>query len=271
MSFLQSITGFDLITIATLILLEAVLSVDNALVLAILVRPLPEKYRRKALTYGIFGAVIFRLVAIIFAVFLLHFQIIKLLGGIYLIYISLKHLFLGFLEQEKKSIHPTMAGFWKAVLVVEMTDIVFSIDSITTAIAFTDKIWVLWIGGVAGIIAMRFTSGLFVHLLEKLPRLEDLAYQLVFFVGAKLSFEFFGLTLEHAVFWLMMGVITILGISLIYREKKALAHRHKTVEKILHELKMGKTTVQQVLSDEQSLTIEIYRHLLREGYLRLTE
>ena len=97
LSFFQSITVFDLITIATLVLLEAILSVDNALVLAILVRRLPENLRRRALTYGLVGAVVFRLLALIFAVYLLQFSVVKLLGGIYLIYISLKHLFLGFL------------------------------------------------------------------------------------------------------------------------------------------------------------------------------
>lgn len=268
LSFFQSITVFDLITIATLVLLEAILSVDNALVLAILVRRLPENMRRKALTYGLVGAVVFRLIALIFAVYLLQFSIVKLLGGIYLIYISLKHLFLGFLESEKRSADSSAGAFWKVVFLVEMTDIVFSIDAVTTAIAFSDKVWVLWIGGIAGIIAMRFTSSLFVGLLEKFPRMEDLAYQLVFFVGAKLSFEVFGLELEHAVFWLMMGVITILGISLIYREHKVTGYRRQTVHTLLDDLKKGKITVAEVLSRDKVLTAEFYHALLKEGYLR---
>lgn len=268
MPFTDSVLMFDLVTVATLILLEAILSVDNALVLAILVRTLPESHRRKALTYGIVGAVIFRFIAIIFAVYLLQFEVIKLFGGLYLIYISLKHLFLGFLEEQKQVSALSAKNFWKVVFLVEMTDIVFSIDSVTTAIAFSDKVWILWVAGIAGIIAMRFTSGLFVRLLERFPRLEDLAYQLVFFVGTKLSFEVFGLQLEKSVFWLMMGIIFVLGISLIYREHKALAHRHKKVERLMSDLKKGSVTVDQLLSDDKALSIEMYRFLLREGYLQ---
>lgn len=267
MDFLQSITPFDFVTVGTLALLEAILSVDNALVLAILVRVLPEQQRRRALTYGLVGAVVFRLLAIIFAVYLLQFAFIKLIGGIYLLYISLKHLFLGFLEEEKKSKSPSATNFWKVVFLVELTDIVFSIDAVTTAIAFSDKVWILWVGGITGIIAMRFTSSLFVGLLEKFPRLEDLAYQLVFFVGTKLSFEVFGLELEKSVFWMMMGIIAVLGISLIYREHKAITHRHKAVDVLMHDLKSGKITVQQLVSDDRALSLEMYRYLLREGYL----
>ena len=93
------------------------------------------------------------------------------------------------------------------VVVVELTDIAFSIDSITTAVAMSDKLLVVWIGGILGIIFLRFAASSFVRLLEKLPRLEDLAYQLIFFIGTKLSLEAFHVEIEHGIFWLMMGII----------------------------------------------------------------
>lgn len=258
--------GYDLVTVGTLVLLEAILSVDNALVLAILVRVLPEKQRRRALTYGLVGAVVFRLFALLGAVFILKFSAIKLVGGIYLIYLSLKHLFLGFLSEDKHAKDLKQANFWKVVLVVELTDVVFSIDSVTTAIAVSDKLWVLWAGGIAGIVAMRFTSGLFVKLLEKFPRMEDLAYQLVFFVGTKLSLEVFGLELEKSVFWMMMAVITIIGTALIYKEHKLLELRKKQIHGTIEELKKGTVSLEALLNDEK-VSAEVYRHIIRERFI----
>lgn len=266
------IQPYDILTVGTLVALEAILSVDNALVLAILVRTLPESQRRKALTYGLVGAVTFRVIALMFAVYILKFSILKLLGGIYLVYIALKHLFLGSHQDESHKKGTSAQNFWKVVFLVEMTDIVFSIDSITTAIAFSDKLWVLWAGGIAGIIAMRFTSSLFVRLLEKFPRMEDLAYQLVFFVGTKLSFEVFGLHLEKSVFWMMMAVIGIIGGSLIYREhKESLAHKKDTA-KMIEEIKSGAISLDELLADEK-ISAEVYRHIIRERFLKepLTE
>lgn len=261
------VNSYDFLTVGTLILLEGILSVDNALVLAILVRTLPENQRRKALTYGVAGAVIFRVIALLFAVYILKFGAIKLVGGIYLVYISLKHLFLGYLEEGKNKKSERTTNFWKVVLLVELTDIVFSIDSITTAIAFSDKLWVLWTGGIAGIIAMRFTSGLFVKLLEKFPRMEDLAYQLVFFVGTKLSLEVFGLHLEKSVFWVMMGIIAILGSSLIYREHKLMQRNKLQTSKLIEEIQSGKISLKELLEDEK-VSAEVYRHIIRENYVR---
>ncbi|MBP9717950.1 hypothetical protein KBD59_01515 [Candidatus Gracilibacteria bacterium] len=260
-------SAFDLVTVGTLILLEGILSVDNALVLAILVRVLPKEQQRKALTYGLVGAIVFRVLALLFAVFLLKFTIIKLLGGVYLIYLSLKHLFLGYLEHEKKPTEANASNFWRIVLAVELTDIVFSIDSVTTAIAFSNKLWILWVGGIAGIIAMRFTSSVFVRLLEKYPRMEDLAYQLVFFVGTKLSFEVFGLELEKGVFWMMMGVIGIIGGSLIYREHKVVQQRKKQTSELIDQLQNGEVSIKSLLEDEK-VTAEVYRHLIREHFLK---
>ncbi len=258
---------YDLLTVATLTGLEAILSVDNALVLAILVRTLPAEKRKKALTYGIFGAIGFRIVAVFFATTIMKFAAIKLLGGVYLIYLSLKHLFLGYLEEDKAARSLNTDSFWKVIVMVELTDIVFSIDSITTAIAFSNKLWVLWAGGIAGIIAMRFTSSLFVKLLEKFPRMEDLAYQLVFFVGTKLAFEVFGLELEKGVFWLMMGIIAVIGGSLIYREHKSLQLGKKRSESLITDINSGKISLKELLDDEK-VSAEVLRHLIREKYLK---
>src|SRR3989344_3161568 len=86
-----SLGPLDGLTIGTLALLEGILSVDNALVLAILVRHLPEKQRRKGLTYGLLGAFVFRIIAIVFASSLIQFIIFKFIGGAYLLYLAMKN------------------------------------------------------------------------------------------------------------------------------------------------------------------------------------
>lgn len=240
----------DALSIATLAVLEGILSVDNALVLAILVRDLPKRQQKKALLYGIVGAFVFRLIALVFAAHLMQFVIFKLVGGGYLLYLAMKHLFFFQKEDAHQSRPSTAASFWRTVLVVEVTDIAFSIDSITTAVAMTDKLSVVWIGGILGIVFLRFAAGQLVRLLEKLPRLEDLAYQLIFFIGAKLALEGFHVEIAQETFWLTMGIITILGSSLVYRDYYQRRTRTAFQGRLLDRLEKGEITPEEALALE---------------------
>lgn len=89
----QTFTNHDIVVILLLVLLEGVLSIDNALVLGLLAKRVPKPLQKRALTYGLIGAFVFRIVAIATASFLLKWRIVKLIGGGYLIYIAVKHLF----------------------------------------------------------------------------------------------------------------------------------------------------------------------------------
>jgi YkoY family integral membrane protein len=177
MGELHAFGAMDFVTVGTLAVLEGILSVDNALVLAILVRTLPKHQQKKALTYGIAGAFAFRLIAIVFAAHLMRLMVFKLIGGAYLVYLAMKHMFFFYKEDAYRPAPRAVPGFWKMVGLVELTDVAFSIDSITTAVAMTNKLIVVWLGGILGIIFLRFAASFFVRLLEKLPRLEDLAYR----------------------------------------------------------------------------------------------
>lgn len=259
-------TPLDFLTIATLAILEGILSVDNALVLALLVRTLPREQQRKALTYGLVGAFVFRFLALIFAAYLMRLNIFKLIGGGYLIYLAMKHMFF-FHKGDAYKLQPKNAGsFWKTVGVVELTDIAFSIDSITTAVAMSDKLLIVWLGGIMGIIFLRFVSNYFIRLLEKFPRLEDLAYQLVFFIGTKLSLESLHVEMPHEIFWIMMGVIAVLGASLVYRDYHQRAAQTQTQNLLLNRLKERTLSVDELLAQE-SLPREIIDHLHKNGYL----
>ncbi len=198
-------------TVAILVLLEGLLSADNALVLAVMVRHLPKGQQRRALRYGMLGAFLFRLIAVVFASTLLQYWIVKALGGAYLLYMAVSHLAFGEGDEgqgpERRSRFGE--GFWGTVVGVEFTDIIFSIDSIlaavVTATALPDrlggvvlftvpgigivvdiKLMVIYIGGVLGIVAMRFVAGYFLILLDRFHGLASGAYYLVGWIGLKL-------------------------------------------------------------------------------------
>ena len=266
----QALGGPDALAVATLAVLEGVLSVDNSLVLAILVRTLPKAKQKKALVYGIAGAFVFRIIALIFAAHLMRFVIFKIIGGGYLIYLAMKHMFFFFKEDAHQPGPDIAASFWKTVLVVELTDIAFSIDSITTAVAMSDKLLVVWVAGILGIVFLRFAAGLFIRLLERLPKLEDLAYQLIFFVGTKLLFEGFHIEISHAVFWMMMGVIVVLGSALVYRDYHQRRTESQFHDRLLNRLKAQEISIDDVLALEY-IPREIIAYLRDTGVLAVRQ
>jgi YkoY family integral membrane protein len=117
--FGQTFETHDLAIIALLVVLEGVLSIDNALVLGLLAKRLPKSMQKRALTYGLIGAFVFRFIAIATATFLLKWTIFKLLGGGYLIYVAVKHFFFEAHDPEKEKIKLDASG--SPILVDEHT------------------------------------------------------------------------------------------------------------------------------------------------------
>src|SRR5688572_2705453 len=187
----------DLFTVALLVVLEGLLSADNALVLAILVLGLPRDQQKKALRYGILGAFVFRIMATLLAIHLLTLGWIKLVGAGYLMYLSVNHFF-GHATgdpAERKAIKPArpmlgLTAFWATVVKVELTDIVFAVDSILVAVAMSSKTWVIITGGVLGIIAMRLVIGQLLVIVRRYPALVDGAFVIIAWVGIKLLIEY---------------------------------------------------------------------------------
>src|SRR3954466_15712890 len=83
----------DVLTILPLVLLEGLLSADNAMVLAVLVLGLPPGEQKKALRYGIAGAFFFRTIATLGAVYVIKFSAVKIVGAAYLLYLPYQHFF----------------------------------------------------------------------------------------------------------------------------------------------------------------------------------
>ena len=246
--------------VLTLVVLEGLLSADNALVLAVMVRHLPKHQQRRALRYGIFGAFFFRAIAVLLATRILDYWQFEVVGGLYLLYLALKNLIWGEGDDaEGEKAGKGGRGFWATVVGVELADIAFSIDSILAAVGLADELpenlktefflyfsvekWVIYIGGVLGIIAMRFVAGYFLLLLERFRGLAIGAYYLVAWIGVKLvvtgfhhaMFDKFGhrvaggwlawvpdqvarfIDMPAPLFWGGMGLI-VMG-SLLYRPK----------------------------------------------------
>ncbi|MCE9557543.1 MAG: hypothetical protein K8R88_01190, partial [Armatimonadetes bacterium] len=165
----------DLITIGVLIVLEALLSADNALVMAIMVRHLPPDQQKRALMYGLWGAFVLRAIAIIGASYITRFWWLQLAGALYLIWLPLKH----FVSHSSgKEVKNKPMGFWQTVIAVDLMDLAFALDSVLVAVSFVDtahhpdKMWVVVTGAILGIILLRFAASYFIRLLEKYPMLE---------------------------------------------------------------------------------------------------
>lgn len=199
--------------IGTLIILEGLLSADNALVLAVMVRHLPEQQRRKALFYGLMGAYTFRFIAIGLGVWLMEIQWIKIIGAIYLVWLSFSH-FKPPAEKKEQSGGKQKASvlirifgpFWGTVAAVELMDIAFSVDSVLAAFGVSKEIWILLLGGMLGVLMMRTVAGLFIKMIDRIPELETTAYLLVGLIAVKMLLSVVHIEISHTVFFSILAV-----------------------------------------------------------------
>ncbi|WP_219224362.1 TerC family protein [Pedobacter antarcticus] len=205
MELLHSLFGDDLraalLIILNLIVIESLLSVDNAAVLATIVMDLPKDQRSKALKYGIIGAYVFRGICLLIASWLVKIWWLKPLGGFYLLYLALSYFFkkkepeispeVEAIQKKQNWLYRSTIGllgtFWATVALVEVMDLAFSIDNVFAAVAFTDKMGLIYTGVFIGILAMRLVAQFFVKLMEKFKFLETAAFLVIGLLGLKLS------------------------------------------------------------------------------------
>lgn len=217
----------DLPSVFTLAFIEIVLSADNAIVLALLTRALPPPLRSKALYAGLVSSLVFRAGGLFSVAFLLEFAWIRLLGALYLLYLAVHH----FATSRKSASHnPRTATFWGTVLLIELYDLAFALDSIVAGVAFVNnpsKIWIVYVGGIIGLIAVRIASDLFSRMIDSFPRLEPAAYLMVGWIGLKLALDAyaqgFNITLIPAAYnepILWVGILLLLAFGLtLYRKR----------------------------------------------------
>lgn len=209
MDWTYNILGPDpaagLMVVLILILIEGVLSVDNAAVLATMVMRLPEEQRGKALKYGIIGAYAFRGLCLALAAWLITIWWLEPLGGLYLLWLAWGH-FSKHQSVEDEGTEAVAAEgnllyrwtigllgpFWATVAAVEVMDLAFSIDNVVAAIAYVksypmpSKLVLVCTGVFLGILAMRFAAQGFVKLMQRYPFLETCAFVVIGVLGIKL-------------------------------------------------------------------------------------
>jgi YkoY family integral membrane protein len=243
--FGQTFAPGDLATIALLIVLEGLLSIDNALVLGILVNRVEPALRVKALSYGLIGAFVLRLLAIFTAASLIRFSLLKLAGALYLIWVAGSYFF-------RKEAHGHEAeanavsgsnSLWRNVAAIELTDLAFAVDSVLAAVALVGpapasshevhpKLWVIILGGMIGLVLMRFAAAAMSRLLERFPQLHLSANLLVLLIGLKLLIEWAANNTGHAhrinfqdpqriEFWVFWGsALLCLALGLLRTRRK---------------------------------------------------
>jgi YkoY family integral membrane protein len=239
-------SGSDLLTVGLLVALEAMLSVDNALVMAVMVLGLPRHQHKKALHYGLVGGFAMRILATLLAVYLIRVSWVKLIGGLYLLYLTYSHFF-GHEEGKNRLTPPKakpmcgLSALWATIVRVELVNLAFSIDSIVVAVAMSPKTWVVMTGGVLGIVALRVVVGRLIAVVQKYPTLVDAAFVIIAWVGVKLALDYLhaagyvDFEIPQAV---SLGfIIAIFAVAYVYaRMKGAAAHAVDPMEEKARQL-----------------------------------
>ncbi|MBS4190930.1 TerC family protein [Bacillus sp. FJAT-49705] len=217
--------------IGTLVIMEGLLSADNALVLAVMVKHLPEKQRKKALFYGLLGAYIFRFIAIGVGVYLIKLWWVKVLGAGYLAWLSIKY----FMDKKKEAdaeeeeaeginkgglLIRLFGTFWGTIAAVELMDIAFSVDSVLAAFGISEEVWVLLLGGMIGVLMMRGVAGVFLKLIDRVPELETSAYILILIIAVKMLLGVIGIEIEPIYFFIILLVTFAATFVVHFMNKK---------------------------------------------------
>jgi YkoY family integral membrane protein len=200
-----------LLLLPVLIALEAVLSADNAIALAALAQGLQDpKLQRRALNIGLVLAYVLRMLLILTATWVINFWQFELAGALYLLWLVAQHFTSGSDVDEVDSQRgQRFSSLWQAVPMLALTDLAFSLDSVTTAIAISQERWLVLLGATIGIITLRFMAGLFIRWLDEFKHLADAGYITVAFVGLRLLARVVNSDLVPPE-WLMVSMIALI-------------------------------------------------------------
>ncbi|MEG3860302.1 TerC family protein [Microcoleus sp. herbarium12] len=194
-----------------LVALEAVLSADNAIALASISKGLAdENLQKKALNFGLIIAFLLRIALILTATWVIKFWQFELIGALYLLWLVFQHFSSG-TDSDGEHHGPKFGSVWKAIPTIALTDLAFSLDSVTTAIAISDKTWLVLTGATIGIITLRFMADLFIRWLDEFVHLEDAGYITVGFVGMRLLVKVINDSLVPPQ-WLVVSCIALMFV-----------------------------------------------------------
>ncbi len=179
--------------VISLVIIEGLLSVDNALAIAAMASHLEEKKRKLAVTIGYAGAYGFRILALLLASYIIDNVWLMALGAGYLIWLMCNH----FAEEEEYEKHSEKGfkipqSFAKTITMIALLDLSLSFDNVVAAVAFArTNIYLVYLGVTIGILTLRLVAGYCIRLIELHPWLEHTAFLLVGFVGGLLCVELY--------------------------------------------------------------------------------
>lgn len=211
--------------VLALVALETVLSADNAIALAAIVQPLSDpKQQQQALNWGLATALVLRILLLLMATWIMQFWQFEFVGALYLLWLAGKYFWQQYrTPEEMTEAEPslkTAPTFWRVILLIALTDLAFSLDSVTTAVALTDRLWLVLTGCLIGVMTLRFLAGLFVRCLEQFTYLQDAAYLTVLGMGLRLLCK----AMQPDIVppdWIVLGIIAALFAWGFSRRSKA--------------------------------------------------
>jgi predicted tellurium resistance membrane protein TerC len=194
-----------IVPLITLIALEVILGLDNIIFISILADKLPENQRNRLRVYGIGLAMIIRLILLGFITWILRLDstlftildiemsgkgLILLVGGLFLIYKSTKEIYHKTEEDENVGIHiPKKASFKRLLGEVILLDLVFSIDSIITAVGMVSELWIMYTSVIVAVSIMLVASKPIAAFIQKHPSFKILALSFLLMIGISLVAE----------------------------------------------------------------------------------
>ena len=218
--------------IVGLVLIEGLLSVDNALGIAAMAAHLPKRQQKAALRWGLVGAYLFRGIALALVAWLMHNEWVKWFGALYLVYLACAHLRLHPEVREAEGAAPARTvgrGLLATICSIELMDLSLSLDNVVAAVGMVNGVseipehlhlWVVCVGVFIGIAALRVVAGWCIGLIERHPVLNFTAFLLVGYVGFALCLEMGlaagGLHWHMGIDTKFYGIAAIVVLSLLY-------------------------------------------------------
>ncbi len=217
-----------IISLLTLIALEVVLGIDNIIFISILAGKLPPEQQRKARNVGILLAMVMRLglLAVISVIMKLDNELftlfnnsfsgkdlILILGGLFLLYKSVKemyHKMEGEHEDGEKKI--TMASFASIIGQILLLDLVFSVDSIITAVGLANELWVMYVAVIVTVIIMLIAAAPISNFVNKHPAFKVLALSFLLLIGFTLLVEGFGIHIPKGYIYFAMAFSLLVDV-----------------------------------------------------------
>jgi predicted tellurium resistance membrane protein TerC len=217
-----------LVSLFSLIILEVILGIDNVIFISILASRLPENQQRKARLYGLILAMVMRLGLLALIAWIMKLDndlftifnkgisikdLILIVGGLFLLYKSsaeIYHKMEGEAGNQTKSIKATT--FSQVIIQILIMDLVFSIDSIITAIGMVKEVWIMYVAIVVTVIIMIISAGPISNFVNKHPAFKILALSFLLLIGFALVSEGFGIEIPKGYIYFSMAFSMLVNI-----------------------------------------------------------